>query len=58
VSLYRGDGSGTFVAAGSYLTGQAPVSLAASDLDYDGTVDLICGNAGSQDLAVLLFSQL
>ena len=58
VSLYRGDGSGTFVAAGSYLTGKTPVSLAASDLDNDGTADLISGDSGSQDLAVLLFSKL
>jgi uncharacterized repeat protein (TIGR01451 family) len=58
VSLYRGDGSGTFVAAGSYLTGKTPVSLAAFDLDNDGTADLISGDSGSQDLAVLLFSQL
>jgi hypothetical protein len=58
VSLYRGDGSGTFVAAGSYLTGKAPVSLAASDLDNDGTADLISGDRGSQDLGVLLFSPL
>ena len=57
VSLYRGDSSGTFVAAGSYLTGKAPVSLAASDLEGNGTADLICGNAGSQDLAILLFSK-
>jgi hypothetical protein len=56
VSLYRGDGSGLFIAAGSYLTGKAPASLAASDLDNDGIVDLISGNSGSQDLTVLLFS--
>jgi uncharacterized repeat protein (TIGR01451 family) len=54
-SLYRGDGSGTFVAAGSYLTGKAPVSLTASDLNHGGTADLICGNSGSQDVVVLLF---
>jgi hypothetical protein len=58
VSLYRGDGSGTFVSAGSYLTGKAPVSLAAHDLDGDGTADLISGNSGSRDLVVLLFSHL
>jgi hypothetical protein len=55
VSFYRGDGSGSFVTAGSYLTGSAPVSLAASDLHRDGTTDLICGNSGSHDLSVLLF---
>jgi hypothetical protein len=55
VSFYRGDGSGSFVTAGSYLTGSAPVSVAASDLHRDGTTDLICGNSGSHDLSVLLF---
>jgi hypothetical protein len=55
VSFYRGDGSGSFVTAGSYLTGSAPVSLVTSDLHRDGKTDLICGNSGSHDLSVLLF---
>ena len=55
VSLYRGDGSGAFAIAGCYLTGKSPVSLAASDLDNDGTVDLIAGNSTSQDLVILRF---
>jgi hypothetical protein len=56
VSLYRGDGSGTLTAAGSYLTGRAPVSLAVSDLVSDGTSDLISANSGSQDLTILPLS--
>ncbi|HYL39559.1 MAG TPA: FG-GAP-like repeat-containing protein [Bryobacteraceae bacterium] len=55
VSLYRGDGSGAWLPAGVSLTGRMPVSLAASDLDNDGTADLIVGSGGSQDLTILLF---
>jgi hypothetical protein len=55
VSLYRGDGSGTLLPAGTNLTGSSPVSLAATDLDNDGTADLIAGDSGSQDLTILLF---
>jgi hypothetical protein len=57
VNLYRGDGSGALSAAGSYLTGKMPVSLAASDLDGSGTADLIVGDSGTQDLTILLFGK-
>ncbi|HYL36894.1 MAG TPA: FG-GAP-like repeat-containing protein [Bryobacteraceae bacterium] len=56
VSFYSGDGSGNFSVAGSYLTGKGPISLTASDLDNDGIADLLCGDSGSQDLVILLFS--
>jgi uncharacterized repeat protein (TIGR01451 family) len=57
VSLCRGDGSGALSAAGAYLTGKTPVSLAASDLDGNGTADLIVGDSGTQDLTILLFGK-
>jgi hypothetical protein len=56
-SLYRGDGSGALSAAGAYLTGKTPVSVAASDLDGNGTADLIVGDSGTQDLTILLFGK-
>ncbi len=56
VSLFRGDGTGNLAAAGSYLTGRGPSTLAASDLDtISGTANLIAGDSGSQDLTILLF---
>jgi FG-GAP-like repeat len=54
--VYRGEGSGIFTAAGSFLTGNRPISLAASDLDNDGTADLVSADSGSRDLTILLFS--
>jgi uncharacterized repeat protein (TIGR01451 family) len=57
VSLYHGDGSGALTAAGAYLTGKAPVSLAASDLDGNGTADLLVGASGTQDLTILLLGK-
>ena len=44
-------------AAGVYLTGKTPASLTASDLDGNGTADLIAGNSGTQDLTILLFGK-
>ncbi len=56
MSLFRGDGTGNLAAAGSYLTGRGPSTLAASDLDTNsGTANLIAGDSGSQDLTILLF---
>ena len=55
VSLYRGDGSGAFTAAGSWLTGKAPTSLTAANLDHNAAADLISANSASRDLSVLLF---
>ncbi len=56
VSLFRGDGN-RLAAAGSFLVGKAPASLAASDLDGDGAADLITASSGTQDLTLLLFSK-
>ena len=45
ISIYLGDGTGTFTAAGSYASiGNAGV-LSAADLDGDGNIDLYSGTA-------------
>ena len=55
VSMFRGDGSGALTAAGLYLTGKTPLSLAASDLTGNGNADLIVADGGTQDLTILIF---
>lgn len=55
VSFFLGDGMGNLSAAGSYLVGKSPVSLAASDLDGDGVPDLITANKVTASLTLLLF---
>jgi hypothetical protein len=51
-SAFGGLGDGTFLAAARLAAGTAPAALAAADLDHDGRLDLIAGNA--DDASVLL----
>ena len=45
ISIYLGDGTGAFTAAGSYATINNTGVLSAADLDGDGNVDLYSGTA-------------
>ncbi len=48
LTLFRGDGQGAFVPAGTLPTGAAPQDLRLVDLDSDGKLDLIIA-AGNED---------
>jgi FG-GAP-like repeat/Bacterial pre-peptidase C-terminal domain len=54
VSVLRGNGDGTFQAAVSYAVGDQPTSIAAGNVNGDGSVDLAVANAATQDVSLLL----
>jgi hypothetical protein len=54
VTLFEGNGDGTFSNPTSYNAGFFPVWLAAADLNDDGKLDLVAGNAYSNSVSVLL----
>jgi hypothetical protein len=54
LSIFLGNGDGTFTAAAPLATGSAPVALAAGDLNGDGKVDLVAANNSSNNISVFL----
>ena len=54
VTLFEGNGDGTFSNPTYYNAGFFPVWLAAADMNGDGKQDLVAGNAYSNSLTVLL----
>ena len=54
VSIYLGNGDGTFQAPKITATGKTPVSLLARDFDGDGNLDLAVANQGDNTVSVLL----
>jgi len=48
-----GDGSGNFVIADTYYTGDGPVPVAAADFNNDGFIDLAVGNDLADTLTIL-----
>src|SRR5438045_3326060 len=59
VSVLLGKGDGSFDLAGGYAAGVIPSCIAVTDLNQDGTADLIIANQGTYpfnngDLSVLL----
>jgi uncharacterized protein (UPF0548 family) len=54
VSLLMGNGDGTFQAAVNYAAGLNPISVAVSDFNGDGKLDLVVANSGSTNTSVLL----
>lgn len=53
VSVFLGNGDGTFKAKVDYTTGTAPSAVAIADVDGDGHPDLIVANSGSNNVSVL-----
>jgi hypothetical protein len=54
VSVWLGNGDGTFRADGTYAVGSIPLSIVTGDFTGDGITDLATDNAGSQNISVLL----
>src|SRR5262249_8461082 len=54
VNVVFGNGDGTFQAVRSYSVGRGAAFVAATDLDGDGSLDLIIANKESHDASVLL----
>jgi hypothetical protein len=54
VSVFTGQGSGAFPAPTYWPAGASPWQLAVADVNGDGKVDLITGNATGPGLSVLL----
>jgi hypothetical protein len=54
VSIFRGNGDGTFAAAQTVAVGQTPSYVTTGDFNGDGSPDLAVANAGSNDVSILL----
>jgi ankyrin repeat protein len=54
VSVFLGNGDGTFLAKVDYTVGANPLSLAVADFNGDGALDLAVANAGNGTVSVLL----
>lgn len=54
VSIFLGNGDGTFRPAINYAAGGEPWSVVAVDLNHDGNLDLVVANSLSSRLTVLL----
>ncbi len=54
VSVFLGNGDGTFASPVTYPTGQGPVWIATGDFDNDGNLDLAVADKGANAVSVLL----
>jgi hypothetical protein len=54
VSVFLGDGHGSFAPAQIYQVGATPINVAVGDFNGDGTPDLAVVDSGSNDVAMLL----
>src|SRR6516165_9509930 len=54
VSVYLGNGNGTFRAQHTYNVGANPAGIAVGDINNDGKLDLLVANSGSNNVTVLL----
>jgi hypothetical protein len=54
ILLGNGDGSFSQATGSPYTVGQAPVAVAAGDLNSDGKIDLVASNESSDTVSILL----
>jgi hypothetical protein len=54
VSVFLGNGDGTFQPAQNYTVGGTPVSVAVGDLNNDGKLDIVTANDNNGTVSVLL----
>jgi hypothetical protein len=54
VSIFLGNGDGTFTVGTSLTTGSGPFSICAGDFNADGHIDLAIANSGDNTVTVLL----
>jgi len=54
VSIFLGNGDGTFLPGGEYATGKGPASVATSDFNGDGKLDLAVANLADSTVSILL----
>ena len=54
VSIFSGNGDGTFGSAVNLATGNLPIAIAAADLNHDGVLDLVIANQSDDTVSVLL----
>jgi len=54
VSVFHGNGDGTFQPKVNYATGNGPVVVVATDLNHDGKLDLVTANDTGASVSVLL----
>ncbi len=53
ISVFRGNGDGTFEPVGDLAAGTFSVALVATDFNGDGQIDLASANSGSEDISTL-----
>ena len=53
VSVFRGNGDGTFQPPNDYAAGPGPAALAAADFDGDGHLDIVTANSLSTNVSLL-----
>jgi hypothetical protein len=54
VSVFLGNGDGSFMEPTNYITGFGPMAVAVSDFNHDGAADLVTANWSESTLSVLL----
>ncbi len=54
ISIFLGNGDGTFAAAVYYSAGDGPMSICAGDLDSDNDLDLAVANDYDENISILL----
>ena len=54
VSVFLGNGDGTFASAVSYPTGLGPACIATGDFNHDGNTDVAVVNKGANTVSILL----